>query len=240
MLYLLTLLGADSLFYKWASGLGDGGYGAKTAAFIVSFTVIAVAGYLLGSLNSAVMVSKYKYHQDIRDFGSGNAGLTNMYRVYGKGGALLTLAGDVIKQVIAVAIGILFVGEYGAYVAGLFCILGHMFPFWMQFRGGKGFASLLGFSLGADWRMFLACIVLLGILLFSTRYIALATVSCAVLVPVWHLVRTKDWPEFAVLAVLSVIIIVKHIPNIRRIRAGTEIPLGKKKKQEPAEASAEQ
>ena len=110
-----------------------------------------------------------------------------------------------------------------------------MYPFWMQFRGGKGFASLLGFSLAVDWRMFLACIALLGILLFTTRYIALATVSCAVLVPVWHLIRTKDWLEFAVLAVLGIIIIVKHIPNIKRIREGTEIPLGKKKAKPSAE-----
>ncbi len=120
-------------------------------------------------------------------------------------------------------------------LTGVAVILGHMYPFWMQFRGGKGFASLLGLSLAVDWRMFLACIALLGVLLFTTRYIALATVSCAVLVPVWHLIRTKDWLEFSVLAVLGVIMIVKHIPNIKRIRAGTEIPLGKKKAKPSAE-----
>ena len=202
------------------------------------------AGYLLGNLNTAAIIARCKGF-DIRKKGSGNAGASNALVTMGKGAAVTSALVDILKAFVPVwlLLHVIQLPPECAHVpvlTGVAVILGHMFPFWMQFRGGKGFASLLGFSLGADWRMFLACIVLLGILLFSTRYIALATVSCAVLVPVWHLVRTKDWPEFAVLAVLSVIIIVKHIPNIRRIRAGTEIPLGKKKKQEPAEASAEQ
>ncbi|MBR5722606.1 MAG: glycerol-3-phosphate acyltransferase [Oscillospiraceae bacterium] len=197
------------------------------------------AGYLLGNLNTAAIIARCKGF-DIRKKGSGNAGASNALVTMGKGAAVTSALVDILKAFVPVwlLLHVIPLPPECAHVpvlTGVAVILGHMYPFWMQFRGGKGFASLLGFSLAVDWRMFLACIALLGILLFTTRYIALATVSCAVLVPVWHLIRTKDWLEFAVLAVLGIIIIVKHIPNIKRIREGTEIPLGKKKAKPSAE-----
>ncbi|MBP0971733.1 MAG: glycerol-3-phosphate acyltransferase [Oscillospiraceae bacterium] len=197
------------------------------------------AGYLLGNLNTAAIIARCKGF-DIRKKGSGNAGASNALVTMGKGAAVTSALVDILKAFVPVwlLLHVIPLPPECAHVpvlTGVAVILGHMYPFWMQFRGGKGFASLLGFSLAVDWRMFLACIALLGVLLFTTRYIALATVSCAVLVPVWHLIRTKDWLEFAVLAVLGIIIIVKHIPNIKRIREGTEIPLGKKKAKPSAE-----
>ena len=201
------------------------------------------AGYLIGNLNTAAIIARCKGF-DIRKKGSGNAGASNALVTMGKGAAVTSALVDILKAFLPVwlLLHVIQLPPECAHVpvlTGVAVILGHRFPFWMQFRGGKGFASLLGFSLAVDWRMFLACIALLGILLFTTRYIALATVSCAVLVPVWHLVRTKDWLEFTVLAVLSVIIIVKHIPNIRRIKDGTEIPLGKKKEKAETATPAE-
>ena len=192
------------------------------------------AGYLLGNINTAAIIGRCKGF-DIRQKGSGNAGASNALVTMGKGAAAVTVLVDAMKAFLPVWL-LLHVFQLPAECAhlpvltGAAVILGHMFPFWMQFRGGKGFASLLGFSLALDWRMLLACLALVGILLFTTRYIAPVTICCAVMVPVWHLIRTGDWLEFAVLAALSAVIIVKHIPNIRRIRNGTEIPLGKKKK----------
>ncbi|MBP0967843.1 MAG: glycerol-3-phosphate acyltransferase [Oscillospiraceae bacterium] len=199
------------------------------------------AGYLLGNVNTAAIIAKCKGF-DIRQKGSGNAGASNALVTMGKGAAAATALVDILKAFFPVWL-LLHVIPLPAecvhvpVLTGLAVILGHMFPFWMQFRGGKGFASLLGFSLAVDWRMFLACIALVGILLFTTRYIALATLCCTVLIPTWHLIRTGDLFEFAAIAAVCIIIIVKHIPNIRRIRNGTEIPLGKKKKQAKEEPS---
>lgn len=203
------------------------------------------AGYLLGNVNTAAIIAKCKGF-DIRQKGSGNAGASNALVTMGKGAAAATALVDILKAFLPVWL-LLHVIPLPAecvhvpVLTGLAVILGHMFPFWMQFRGGKGFASLLGFSLAADWRMFLACIAVLGILLFTTRYIALATLCCAVLIPAWHLIRTGDLLEFAAIAAVCIIIIVKHIPNIRRIRNGTEIPLGKKKtkaEEEPSQTAS--
>ena len=162
-----------------------------------------------------------------------------------KGKRLVSELTDILKAFIPVYL-LLYVIPYPQeccylpVLTGTAVVFGHMFPFWMQFRGGKGFASLLGFSLAVDWRMCLACVVLLGILLLVTRYIALATVSSAALVPVWHLVRTRDVLEFAVLAVVGVIIIVKHIPNLKRIANGTEIGFRKEQVTEKPQPDADE
>ena len=105
---------------------------------IIFWVVCAVIAYLLGSLNSAIIVSRYKFKQDIRSFGSGNAGLTNMHRVYGKDGAVWTLLGDIAKQLVSVLIGSIMFGRMGAYLAGAFCMIGHIFPVYYRFKGGKG------------------------------------------------------------------------------------------------------
>ena len=202
------------------------------------------AGYLLGSINTAAIIARCKGF-DIRQKGSGNAGASNALVTMGKGAAVTSALVDILKAFLPVwlLLHVIHLPESCAHVpvlTGAAVILGHMFPFWMQFRGGKGFASLLGSSLAVDWRMCLACVVLLGILLLVTRYIALATVSSAVLVPVWHLVRTRDMLEFAVLAVVGVIIIVKHIPNLKRIASGTEIGFRKEQVTEKPQPDADE
>lgn len=202
------------------------------------------AGYLLGNINTAAIIARCKGF-DIRQKGSGNAGASNALVTMGKGAAVTSALVDILKAFLPVwlLLHVIHLPESCAHVpvlTGAAVILGHMFPFWMQFRGGKGFASLLGFSLAVDWRMCLACVVLLGILLLVTRYIALATVSSAVLVPVWHLVRTRDMLEFAVLAVVGVIIIVKHIPNLKRIAGGTEIGFRKEQVTEKPQPDADE
>ena len=191
-------------------------------------------GYLIGNLNTAAILARIKGF-DIRGRGSGNAGASNALVTMGKGAAVCSALVDILKAFVPVwlLLHIIPLPEGCSHLpvlTGVAVILGHMFPFWMQFRGGKGFASLLGFSLAMDWRFFLVCIAVLGILLLTTRYIALATIACAAAMPVWHGIFTRDIPETAVLAVLAVVIISKHIQNLKRMKAGTEIKLGDKRK----------
>ena len=120
----------------------------------------AVIGYLLGSINTAVLISKTFYREDIRTKGSGNAGSTNMMRNYGRGASVATLIGDMLKTVISVGIGALLAAEAGMYIAGLFSVIGHVFPVFFGFRGGKGVACLAATILMFDWRMVLPALLL--------------------------------------------------------------------------------
>ncbi|HBI84956.1 MAG TPA: acyl-phosphate glycerol 3-phosphate acyltransferase [Ruminococcus sp.] len=193
-------------------------------------------GYLLGNINTAAILARIKGF-DIRGRGSGNAGASNALVTMGKGAAVCSALVDILKAFLPVwlLLHVIPLPEGCSHLpvlVGIAVILGHMFPFWMQFRGGKGFASLLGFSLAIDWRFFLVCIAILAILLLTTRYIALATIACAAALPVWHGIGTRDWLETVLLSVLAVVIISKHIQNLRRMKDGTEIKLGEKHKKE--------
>ena len=138
---------------------------------IIGWALVGVIAYLLGSLNSAIIISKSKYKQDIRSFGSGNAGLTNMLRVYGKDGALLTLAGDIAKQLLSVLVGAFLLGRYGAYLAGLFCMIGHIFPIYYRFKGGKGVLTAATMILLIDPLVFIVLFIIFALTLAITRYV---------------------------------------------------------------------
>lgn len=193
---------------------------------------IAVAGYLLGSINSALLVSRRAYHEDIRDFGSKNAGATNMMRTYGKGAAGLTLLGDILKGVLACAVGIVLLGERGGYVAGLFCIVGHVFPVWFGFRGGKGVATTAAVVLCLSPITFLVLFSLFVLLVALTRYISLGSVCAMLFYPfaLWSFSTTGQrmayfiaCPERALIALaIAALVIYKHKENIRRLFAGKE------------------
>ena len=202
------------------------------------------AGYLIGCINTAAIIARCKGF-DIRQKGSGNAGASNALVTMGKGAAVCSALVDILKALIPVLLlaHVLHLPAECAHLpvlTGAAVILGHMLPFWMQFRGGKGFASLLGLTLGLDWRLFLICIGILAVLLFTTKYIALATISCAVVLPLWvYFMGGRSVFELIVLCVISAIIISKHIQNIKRIANGTEIRLGEKAKDAPAEQKSE-
>ena len=191
------------------------------------------AGYLLGNINTAAIIGRCKGF-DIRKKGSGNAGASNALVTMGKGAAAVTVLVDAMKAFLPVWL-LLHVIQLPAecvhlpVLTGAAVILGHMFPFWMQFRGGKGFASLLGLILALSWQFFLVCIGLIVVILLVTRYIALATILCAAALPVFWFIRTGDILETVLLAAAAVIIIVKHRLNIKRICSGTEIKLQLKK-----------
>ena len=192
-----------------------------------------IIGYLLGNINTAAIIARCKGF-DIRTKGSGNAGASNALLTMGKGAAACSAVVDIFKAFIPVWLLLHIISfpetcRHLPVATGISVIFGHMFPFWMQFRGGKGFASLLGLILALSWKFFFVCIAILAVILIVTKFIALATMTCAVVLPVFWYSRTGCLAETVLFALLAVVIICKHIPNLQRIANGTEIPSWVKK-----------
>ncbi len=202
------------------------------------YTLLAfAAGYLLGSANAAVIVGRF-YGTDIRRVGSKSAGLTNALRVLGKGAAGLVLAGDVLKGVLACLFGLwlgIYVSVGGAAVgdavdcvsllaAGAGAVIGHNWPIYFRFQGGKGILTGVTVLFMADWRIALICLALFVALVAATRYVSLASISAAALFAILSFVPVfGHTPWFAVFAcALAAIVIAKHRTNIQRLRSGTE------------------
>lgn len=196
--------------------------------------LIAVIAYFLGCSNGAVIISKYILRNDVRNHGSGNAGLTNFFRTFGGPLTLAVILIDVLKAVAAVCVGVLISrymwdgvwssdGDvYAKYWAALFCLLGHMFPCMFRFKGGKGILSGGTIALMLDWRITLVVWGGFLILAILTRYVSLGSVWAGASFPfaTWFVYQNT------VLTVLGIIIgglvVYKHRGNIRRLLSGTE------------------
>lgn len=198
------------------------------AALIGLGLLAAAAAYLLGCFNGAVIVSKYILHDDVRTHGSGNAGLTNFYRTFGGPLTLVVILTDVLKAVFAVLIGSAvfghFVGypEFGKLYAGLFCMIGHMFPCMFHFKGGKGVLSGGIVAIMLDWRV--ALIVWGGFLVVTalTKYVSLGSIYAAAAFPFATWCFFHNWVVVALTAVIGGLILYMHRANIRRLLSGTE------------------
>ena len=201
-----------------------------TVLLIVSVILLLIAGYLIGGINTSILYSKLKYGKDIRESGSGNAGLTNMLRTYGKGAAAVTLFGDVAKTAICCLIGAIVLGKTGAFICGYGAVIGHIWPVWFKFRGGKGVLALATVILICSPVTFLICITVFFIIVAFTKYISLGSVICALLMPV-VLARIMGTANLVIIptVIICLIIVWKHRSNIKRLREGNEnkIHLGK-------------
>lgn len=205
---------------------------------IFGLIISAIAGYLLGSANSSLIVGKF-YGVDVRKHGSGNAGLTNALRTLGKTAALLVTIGDVLKGVLACLIGLLLVGnipgigELGLMVGGVAAIIGHNWPVYFSFKGGKGALTSFTVVMMMDWKIGLILLGIFIIIVAVTRYVSLGSVTCAALFPVISLIPVFEKSLiFTVLALfLGLLVIVRHHSNISRLLKGTERKLGEKKSQ---------
>ncbi len=205
----------------------------------VSVLVAAVASYFLGSLNFAIIISSKQYREDIRQYGSKNAGMTNMMRTYGKKAAGMTLLGDALKAVVSCLIGYALIGQYGAYIAGLFCILGHVFPAYYHFKGGKGVVTAAVTILMCNPIVFLILLVIFVIIVLCTKYISLGSVMCVLLYPIVldRVERSALFYEnppagcpYVIFAILiAVVVVLKHRENIKRLLSGTESKFSFKK-----------
>jgi glycerol-3-phosphate acyltransferase PlsY len=203
----------------------------------LAFIWIAAAAYLLGSVPVGYLLVRIFRRQDIRTLGSGNIGATNVLRAEGKGLGAATFALDVVKGAVAVLLGAAVAGPLLPMIpqrnvealAALFAVLGHMFPVWLRFRGGKGVATGFGVFLVAAPLAALASITLFAVVFALTRYVSLGSILGAASFPVfaWFTVHGQR-PAFfiAVQAIVALLIIVKHHPNIRRLLAGNEHRFG--------------
>lgn len=212
------------------------------ALFFALMLACIIASYLIGSMNFGIIISKLKYKDDIRLHGSGNGGTTNMLRTYGKGVGALTLVCDMLKCVLSVTVGCALMGlMFGGYLAGLFCILGHMFPIYYRFKGGKGVACCAAMILMLNPTVFVIIISIFIIIVAATKYVSLGSVMCALIYPV--LLNRMDiimsdyllanglvtGPDTLIAVVVAFLIVFMHRGNIKRLLAGTEskLSLGK-------------
>ena len=204
---------------------------------LIGISLLVVASYLLGSIPVGYLLVRLFRNQDIRSVGSGNIGATNVLRSGGKGLGAATFALDAIKGAAAVALAALIAPQFSATfhprdieaLAAVVAVIGHMFPIWLRFKGGKGVATGFGvFLVAAPWAA-LAAITVFIIVLMLTRYVSLASILGAGSFPVfaYFLVR-GDKPHFYIAAqfIVAALIIVKHHANIRRLLNGTENRFG--------------
>ena len=206
---------------------------------ITHFVIIAVCAYLLGSLSFAIIVSKVTLGKDIRNYGSGNAGLTNAYRTMGAGKTLFVLLGDIAKGAAAISIGAYLAGPIGKLVAGIFVILGHMFPVYFGFRGGKGVLVGAVMLLLFDWRIFLVAFVLFFAAVFATRWISLGSILGAVSFPITTFAFYRDPVLNAMAFGMAVAVIFMHRSNIVRILHGEENKFSFKSKKTIEQSSSD-
>ena len=185
-------------------------------------------GYLLGSIPFGLVLTRFAGTQDIRTIGSGNIGATNVLRTGRKGLAAATLLCDALKGTFAVLLARHFWGEEAALLAGLGAFLGHLFPVWLGFKGGKGVATYLGILLGLHWPLFIAFALIWLAVAFLTKYSSLAALVASGVTPIVALVLGASLTAAIFYAVLAAMLWWKHRENLQRLLAGTEGKIGKK------------
>jgi glycerol-3-phosphate acyltransferase PlsY len=192
--------------------------------------VLVIVAYLLGSISFAVLVVRAKTGRDIRSEGSGNAGATNVLRSYGKKLALLVAFADVAKGAVAVFLMRLVTADpRWAAAAGFAAILGHVFPLFYGFRGGKGVATAVGAFLALSPLALLVCLAVFLAIVATTRYVSLGSVvALALLPPVAGLFFHAPRAVVTVAGLTAILILVKHLPNLKRLARGEERKLGRR------------
>lgn len=191
----------------------------------LAFIFTAIVSYLLGSINTAILVSKGLYKSDVRESGSGNAGMTNMFRTFGKKAGFLTLGGDVLKALIAVVLGYFTLGGPGQYVAGFFCMIGHVFPLYFGFKGGKGVIVSAITVLLIDPLIFLVLAVIFGLMFLATQIISASSITAAFFYPMIVYAFNMSAPNimyFLFSLMIAFFVIAMHKENIHRILNKTE------------------
>lgn len=221
---------------------------------IFAYIIIAIISYLLGSLNFGVILSNKLKNDDVRNHGSGNAGTTNMLRNYGKKFAVLTIIGDMLKVAVAILIAIavikytpdkiysrelyysfkqnvdeiMFIKSY----AGFFCVLGHIFPCFFKFKGGKGVATSGGMVFMIDWRIGLILLAVFVIVVLLTKYVSLGSIIMACLYPVLIFAFHRSMVLTGIALIFTVIVIAAHSQNIKKLINHSESKISFKDKKE--------
>ncbi len=190
--------------------------------------LVAVASYLLGSIPFGMVITRALGLGDLRQIGSGNIGATNVLRTGNRAAAAATLILDAAKGAVAVLLARTLVGPDAAQVAALFAFLGHLFPVWLKFSGGKGVATFLGTLLALAWPVGLAACATWAVTAAASRISSLSALVAAGLAPVWLLIFGRG-QMLALVVILAALVFLRHGANIARLRAGTEPRIGAKK-----------
>lgn len=212
---------------------------------MAAYIIIAVIAYLIGSINFSIILSKRMAGFDIREKGSGNAGTTNMLRAVGKKAAVITLICDILKGVVSILIAVLagkivknLDNALLVQLAGIFVIIGHTFPVFFKFKGGKGIATALGVLLMINWQIGLICLIFALVLMALTKMVSVGSIAAAILFPILvafidqnYIVPTSNsnWSYLVFSIIVSLLVIFNHRANVQRILNGTENRLSFKK-----------
>lgn len=262
-LYYATVWGIQDVFEGGAvqallARVGESTWAPAVIIGVAYLICIAVA-YLLGSVNTALIISRYVFHDDVREHGSGNAGTTNVLRTYGKKAAALTFLGDMLKGIVAILVACALFGApdtalegyfhllNAVYLAGFFVIFGHVFPCFSQFRGGKGFATMVGVLLSLNPFLFLLLFIVYVPLVLCSHYISLSSVVMALFYPMLLSIVDQNFRALPhgistiITVAIGVLITWAHRTNLKRIYEGNErkFYLGKKKTVQSAPAAQE-
>ena len=212
---------------------------------MATYIIVAVIAYLIGSINFSIILSKKMAGFDIREKGSGNAGTTNMLRAVGKKAAVITLICDILKGVVSILIAVLagkivknLDNALLVQLAGIFVIIGHTFPVFFKFKGGKGIATALGVLLMINWQIGLICLIFALVLMALTKMVSVGSIAAAILFPILvafidqnYIVPTSNsnWSYLVFSIIVSLLVIFNHRANVQRILNGTENRLSFKK-----------
>ena len=203
---------------------------------MASYIIIAIIAYAIGSINFSVILSKKMAGFDVREKGSGNAGSTNMLRAVGKKAAVLTLVCDILKGVVSILIALL-IGKIVKNVdralliqiAGILVVIGHTFPIFFGFKGGKGVATSLGVLLMVNWKIGFICLTFALVIIIASKMVSMGSIGAAILFPVLtifinehYIVSASGLKYFIFSLVLAIFVIFNHRENVKRILNGTE------------------
>ena len=210
---------------------------------MATYIIIAVIAYAIGSINFSVLISKNIAGFDVREKGSGNAGSTNVLRAVGIKAAVITLICDILKGIVAILIAVLIGNIAGntdrallVQIAGILVVIGHTFPIFFQFKGGKGVATSLGVLLITNWKIGLICLIFALVIIIITKMVSMGSMGAAILFPVLtifigdsFIVPATGFKYLIFSIILAVFVIFNHRENIKRIMNGTENKLSFKK-----------
>ena len=193
----------------------------------LTLALVALLAYLLGSIPFGLLITRAFGLGDLRRIGSGNIGATNVLRTGNRAAAAATLVLDAAKGAVSVLLARALVGEDAAQLAALAAFLGHLYPVWLGFRGGKGVATFLGTLLALAWPAGIAACATWAVTAAISRYSSLSALIAAITAPLWLIVFGR--PQMAALVlVLAIFVVLRHSANIARLRAGTEPKIGAK------------
>jgi len=186
------------------------------------YILIAVLAYLIGSFSMSIIISRYLFHDDVRSHGSGNAGATNVARTFGWGPGILTFLTDFAKCVVAMLIGRKLGGEWGFTVAGIFCLIGHCFPVYFRFKGGKAVSTGACVALLVDWRVFLISIGVFILMALITKIVSVSSITASIVMIITTLLLVSSLPLKVLGVFTGLLIIFMHRENIGRLIRGEE------------------